>query len=939
MRLENTLNVESLVKSAISAGFSLVPLENGRPIWGKAARIKNGKDEFLVGSHVGYGKEVAVDWDASGCVVLSGEDGSSFEVVEALGDPVYSDGIDFVYRAEHPGNRKWKIGNTRGKVLPRSKQWFPVDLSQLAEPGEPVDLTPILGKAPAPRKGQARRTKLATLQADMPALLDLMFPQGTHREEGDGYRVSLNGMTDNISVTLAESGDFLFKDFGEPPTFDPGDALSVMDQLSVAGKPEKRPQVADKPAAPKVSFKGDADEKVRMAQRAWRGAYDLFEDEDECAPAHAYLHTRGVGVPEGAMVRFDPECPFGHGHTAPCLIAGVTDDLDPGRRVVAIQRIDITTGEKRTLGTVKGAVNVSGRVLTEILGVAEGVCTALAAQEVLGAPFVATLGTGAMKALNVPECVTELVIAADNDAGGQGKKAALALAKRYAHLKVRVVMPSEAGKDFADEDFGEVVELEAGTTVEQVKAACAGLLQPAPADFDLLGGKDGLGEGKFAHEFMGRHGSGLRHDGRRSEAQGAWVEWDGRSWTRRGSAPMPEMASTIRDWCDDTADLKSFDRRSVRAGSLQLVAALTERREWDIDPMLLGLPNGLVLDLTTGDIRDQEKGDYITRSTNTMPADDVGDWPALVREICSGDESLYGVVQAIAVDCCTGHSGKDLMPIVHGEPGTGKSTVWNAIHRALGGYSSIVDSKHLLVTRNPPHSSWLAVLSEARMALTSEVPPGSTWNGPLVCTITGGDAVSANFMRKDHFSFVPAFRLVTLCNDLPAIPTAESGVNRRVRVLPFTNRVAGEGAGEDETIRDFYLGDGRGQVLRWLAESARAVNARDQEHRYPYSKVVADATAAYVNDRSDFDTWASEAIEVDCNGRFTLAEAQAAYAKWSEASGRQLLSEKAFYRELSRRIGMKQAVLRTDGGGRARGYTMHRLVEVKPQPRQRLAFR
>ena len=927
--------VASLVQDAIDAGFSLVPLKDGKPLWGVKGREEHGRNATLLGSYAAYNLPLAVDWDAAGCTVLNGD---MLGVQDVLGKPVYIDCGHAVYRADHPGNRGWRTPDGKGKFLAKTKQWFPVVLSELGRlPDTPTDLTPILGKAKAPKKANgSRKAKLKDLQRDVPALLAHVFPGDPYREEGDGWRVSTGGMKDNISVTPAASGDLIFKDFGEPPAFDPGDALSVMDQLSVTGKPrgtsaeqESRPQVTDT----SVGFTRPApttDEKRKGAQRVWRQAMDLNEDEDECAEAHGYLKRREVSVPEGAMVRFEPECQMGD-LVLPCLIAAATADLDPGkaRDVTAIQRISMK-GEKRTMGKVEGAVNVSGKVAVGFLGVAEGVVTALAAQELFGIPFVATLGTGGMKDLVLPDSVESLLIAADHDEYGQGQSAARALARRYAHLNPRVVMPSSVGKDFADADFGVPEDLD----LTEEPAPRAGVLVDTSTDIDLLGGTDALGESAFAHEFLDRHGGSTRHDGRYSDAKGAWVEWKDGSWQRRHNAPLMAMANVIRTMSsEDEKAVKSFDKSAVRTGSLKLVAEACERREWDLDPYLLGLPGGLVLDLRTGDTRPQAKADYITRSTNTVPADNAGDWPALVRELCSGDESRYEYVKAIAVDCLMGLAGKDLFPLVYGPPGTGKGTVWNAVARAIGSYSKAVEAKYLLAG-DSSHRSWLAGLLGARMALTSEVPPGATWNGPLLSTLTGGDEVDAHFMAKDHFTFLPAFRLVGLVNDLPTIPTNTSGLNRRVRVIPFTNVVAGEGMGEDVTIRDRYFGEQRGQVLRWLADSAREVNAREPEHRYPHCQAIADATAEYVKDRSDFDTWANEAIErTNQPAALFTGDAHTAYLRWAEASERQGLNATAFGLELSRRMGSKAKTIR-DGQRTGKGYPYARLVEVSPSRRK-----
>ncbi len=98
-----------------------------------------------------------------------------------------------------------------------------------------------------------------------------------------------------------------------------------------------------------------------------------------------------------------------------------------------------------------------------ILGVAEGVETALAAMLSKGVPTWAVVSTSGMKSFNVPNDVHELVIYADNDELTRQRKrpgfdAAIALAERpdviarvrAKTLKVKVVTPARRGQDMAD---------------------------------------------------------------------------------------------------------------------------------------------------------------------------------------------------------------------------------------------------------------------------------------------------------------------------------------------------------------------------------------------------------------------------------------------------------------------------------------------------------
>ena len=208
------------------------------------------------------------------------------------------------------------------------------------------------------------------------------------------------------------------------------------------------------------------------------------------------------------------------------------------------------------------------------------------------------------------------------------------------------------------------------------------------------------------------------------------------------------------------------------------------------------------------------------------------------------------------------------------------------------------------------------------MALTSEVPPGSSWDGPLVSQMTGGDPVKANHMWMEHQVFTPQFRLVVLCNDLPLIPTAESGINRRARVMPMNQIFADEKNAGDTTIaRYFTRGDGRGQVLRWIADGAKRLAHVEEKDRYPSCEVIEQATRAYVHNVNDMETWVGQHLVVDPDGWLPRRELHDAYIAWARAGGKRLYSAALFLQRLRPLLPQAVESMRTG----TRGFIGYRL--------------
>lgn len=89
-----------------------------------------------------------------------------------------------------------------------------------------------------------------------------------------------------------------------------------------------------------------------------------------------------------------------------------------------------------------------------LMGVAEGIETAMSASILFGIPVWATLNAGMMEQWQPPQDCTEVVVFGDNDANYTGQAAAFALAKRLSlrknPLKVQVEIPAKVGADWND---------------------------------------------------------------------------------------------------------------------------------------------------------------------------------------------------------------------------------------------------------------------------------------------------------------------------------------------------------------------------------------------------------------------------------------------------------------------------------------------------------
>lgn len=190
----------------------------------------------------------------------------------------------------------------------------------------------------------------------------------------------------------------------------------------------------------------DADALVHCERRAskpaiipqdiWKRqrALDLWERARPIAgtPAEIYLRRRRIALLPSAL-RFHPRTPLGHNdgvHFRPAMVAALHEGGAHGAgRLVALQRtfFDHDDNARRARDLVDprmmfgrphhGAVILAPA--TCVLGLAEGIETALSAMMLFGLPVWATLGSERMHQIALPDQVTRLLLFPDNDRAGE----------------------------------------------------------------------------------------------------------------------------------------------------------------------------------------------------------------------------------------------------------------------------------------------------------------------------------------------------------------------------------------------------------------------------------------------------------------------------------------------------------------------------------------
>jgi P4 family phage/plasmid primase-like protien len=319
-------------------------------------------------------------------------------------------------------------------------------------------------------------------------------------------------------------------------------------------------------------------------------------------------------------------------------------------------------------------------------------------------------------------------------------------------------------------------------------------------------------------------------------------------------------------------------------------------KQWDADPWLLGTPTGVV-DLRTGKLRPADPLDYITKQTAVAPAPPGTPaplWTAFLDRIFRHDPELIPYMRRVAGYSITGETSEHALVFGWGEGGNGKSVLFNALAHVLADYAAIAAADMLLVTNTDRHPTDMAMLRGARLVIASELAPGRAWDEPKLKSLTGGDPVTARFMRQDFFTYQPQFTLLVAGNHKASVKSVDQAIKRRVQLVPFLQNIP-----EDE--RDPALAEKlRGEapaILRWAIDGCRDW----QRQGLNPPKTVREASQEYLDAEDVLGQWLAERCVVGLSQEASVGALYADWVEWSETNGQRPGSAKAFSQRLSER--------------------------------------
>lgn len=361
------------------------------------------------------------------------------------------------------------------------------------------------------------------------------------------------------------------------------------------------------------------------------------------------------------------------------------------------------------------------------------------------------------------------------------------------------------------------------------------------------------------------------------------------AFTREQARVYQQMVA-VQEWMKFIYKCRS-DRTILAVMRQARPLALIDPHVLDVDPYLLNTPSA-TFDLRDGSRREHDPGDMLTKQTAVDPTD-VGKqiWLDSLAVTFGGDAELIGYVQRVCGLAAIGKVLIEALIIAYGDGNNGKSTFWNTIARVLGSYSETISAEVLIAGKKNNAKHEMAETRARRLLIAGENDEGVRLSTSTTKQLASTDKIAAEKKYKDPFSFTPSHTLVLYTNHLPRVGAMDTGIWRRLMVIPFEQTIK---PGKDiKNYADHLYEHAGGAVLAWIMDGAKLIHAEDYRMSPPAQVVEASEAYRAAND------WFAHFLEDCCEVSVGLTEKSKdvfdTYRAWALGRGDYVRSAADFY--------------------------------------------
>lgn len=236
--------------------------------------------------------------------------------------------------------------------------------------------------------------------------------------------------------------------------------------------------------------------------------------------------------------------------------------------------------------------------------------------------------------------------------------------------------------------------------------------------------------------------------------------------------------------------IRKYESSSRINGALDQAKAyyMIRADELDKDPYLINTKEG-VYDIRTGEIKPHDPALLCSKLCGfDSTYDDDEQWNGFLNYAFCGNEEYMKYIQTVMGATIIGKVFTEGLSIAHGSGGNGKSTFFEAIHKTLGSYSTVITSDVFVQNKQINDGAELFKIKGTRMVLACELSPGTTLDVGKIKKYCSTDTVSIRGVYTNAIDVEPTYSMFITCNEIPKLPQSaldDDGTLDRLHVLPF----------------------------------------------------------------------------------------------------------------------------------------------------------
>jgi putative DNA primase/helicase len=343
-----------------------------------------------------------------------------------------------------------------------------------------------------------------------------------------------------------------------------------------------------------------------------------------------------------------------------------------------------------------------------------------------------------------------------------------------------------------------------------------------------------------------------------------WVHWNGQKWEKRAEYVVQEKAKELADLnrikVEEYKQAPGVDLTLVKAmeannkkmrserGISNMVklaksSSLRSADEFDTDPMLLNVRNGIV-DLKTGELMKHDPKKFCTNiaSGSYNKEAKCPRWDAFLDKILP--EDIKDFLQTAVGMAAVGKVYEEAMIFMIGNGSNGKSTIANILSAIFNDYAITLQPDVIKATKDGKTPPDFAEVRGKRIVFISETEEGDRLSTQSLKRLSSNERQSARRLYAMPEQFDPSHTTFYSTNHKPRIGSSDYGTWRRIKNVPFEYKFSDKE--KDTSFASSIIEEEADGILMWIIEGARKFIRNGCKLKTPSS--IKEATAEYRDD-------------------------------------------------------------------------------------------